>query len=776
MNLSQIFQWIDDERQNPSRYPIRLIFINELHQYQKFIEHLALNCITMRLSDFCSGKDILPNFRSLSKQISLEEGKHILLLGMDEFIRVTIKRERQKESGQFSALWERQQSVFSDSRVFIPMFACRDLFDQLVPFVDMRQEGHIWTLDASMAHPETYQLKIYSPEFAPALQKPVIGIKNWLLDWASQYENGNCQLVTKLIGYAENISGIVGIQVVDNPFGYIVSQTSDGKALKEEWGTDEQWAGVIPDLAFNEPFARTVENAINMKHIVPIDVYAQWNTFSAREKWLVWVWYQLNGTDDYYSYVFRNTASIAAIEEDTCDKILQDKILKEEWISQRESALKALKYDDYHASFFTKLDAIPIPETKLRLLTCQTQAEKSIAIRIVGQMLQKGAEINQLADKLQEKYPVFAEYLRGIVPDNSLQEYFSWYKMHKLTNCSPGKDVPAYANLAGFSSRYSLLQKYIDQDCFVLWIDGMGIEWLPVLLKCIEAHVQNASCTSQIVSALLPTETAFNNQWTDLPLPYHKLDALDKINHKGLPDNKNYYACIAEQLKIIEKVAFTAADFLEQFNYVLITADHGSSRLAALAFHEDYGLLAKKEAVVRSYGRYCELPGAAEISDMISCVEEAEQDGQHFLVMTNHDHFVQSGNAAGGNTEENAVCGEVHGGKTPEEYLVPFIVLKRKHQLLKMAYSLEKTIIYREKDKCMLTLNFTQPVATLEAAVENQTGQNKMISSTTWQVTFTGLQIKTYAVSVIANGKILPVKEMFSVKSKGLSQNDTMGI
>ncbi len=58
-------------------------------------------------------------------------------------------------------------------------------------------------------------------------------------------------------------------------------------------------------------------------------------------------------------------------------------------------------------------------------------------------------------------------------------------------------------------------------------------------------------------------------------------------------------------------------------------------------------------------------------------MERTELNGKHYVVMKTYEHFKQSGNAAGGNTDENAVAGEVHGGMTPEEYLVPVIIVSR---------------------------------------------------------------------------------------------------
>jgi hypothetical protein len=64
---------------------------------------------------------------------------------------------------------------------------------------------------------------------------------------------------------------------------------------------------------------------------------------------------------------------------------------------------------------------------------------------------------------------------------------------------------------------------------------------------------------------------------------------------------------------------------------------------------------------------------------MPTCAVHEPREGKYFYAMATHDHFVQKGKAVDGlHNTEVVGCGEIHGGKTPEEYLVPVIVLKRK--------------------------------------------------------------------------------------------------
>jgi hypothetical protein len=146
-----------------------------------------------------------------------------------------------------------------------------------------------------------------------------------------------------------------------------------------------------------------------------------------------------------------------------------------------------------------------------------------------------------------------------------------------------------------------------------------------------------------------------------------------------MPDDKDYFACVARQFEIMNEIVERVSEMLVKANRVIITGDHGSSRLAALLFHDvqNFAVEPPKNAVVRSFGRFVELKDDSYVS-ITPSMERTKLDGKHYIVMKTYEHFKQSGNAAGGNTDENAVAGEVHGGMTPEEYLVPVIIVTRK--------------------------------------------------------------------------------------------------
>ena len=83
-----------------------------------------------------------------------------------------------------------------------------------------------------------------------------------------------------------------------------------------------------------------------------------------------------------------------------------------------------------------------------------------------------------------------------------------------------------------------------------------------------------------IVQATLPTETCYNDQWKNIDAPYKKLDKLDKLAHKGVIDDPDYYSCIEQQLAFVASIGKQVSALVEHHHRVIITGDHGSSRLA----------------------------------------------------------------------------------------------------------------------------------------------------------------------------------------------------
>jgi hypothetical protein len=405
----------------------------------------------------------------------------------------------------------------------------------------------------------------------------------------------------------------------------------------------------------------------------PIAALARFDHLSGTERSLLWVWYRLHPADDYYSFAIGKATHPDEIPTKLRDAIFELPKTTDTNFAERTKVLKILAVQ-YGHEYFSKLDKVLPTGMRLSYLTYRTLEERAYAVKTVSSLLRTGADAHAIAEQLRSDYPDLAEYLLpSDESDDEVARYFNWYRQSKILNRLP-EDWPNHIDFDSLDSRNKILQQ--TGDAMTLWVDGLGTEWLPLLVKKLKQLNITAAVVSNIGRAILPSETEYNRKWKD---DDEKWDRLDKLSHKGMPDDKDYFLCVARQIEIIGEVVERVSELLNQHERVIITGDHGSSRLAALMFHasDNFAIDPPKNSIVRSFGRFCELNGSADVP-ITPSMEQIVLDGKEYIVMKTYEHFRQSGNAAGGNSEDKAVAGEVHGGMTPEEYLVPVIVVTRK--------------------------------------------------------------------------------------------------
>lgn len=578
----------------------------------------------------------------------------------------------------------------------------------------------------------------------------------------------------------ETAYGTVNIKSIDSPFKYLADILSDGNLLIEKWQSNDFWSQVVnytlQYAAKAESFEKIVLDALNVNEFDFVSAAARWKTLSDFQKNLIWLWYRVYPTDEYYSYACKKALCASEIPEKIRDEILLVSNRSDRWIEERMAAVRALSFHSFDDAYFALIDRLPLDETKLRLLTYQTHEEKTYAVKVISNMLRGGAEPSAIAAPLLERdYPSLASYIEdGIGCDDVIDEYMAWYRKNKLINRYPG-EYPVKMTFDRFDARYKLMHKLQGQDCVSFWIDGFGIEYTPLFLHELKVRGIVPESVNPTV-ALLPTETEYNHQWDEQDPMTIKWDRLDSFSHKGMPDDKSYYSCIVHQLSVFSDAAKKVEELLEDHEYVVVTGDHGSSRFAALAFHEKsvIPISAPKKSTVRSFGRFCELDG--NIGDIIALPNTVSvtSNGKRCLVMDNYQHFSSSGNAAGGNTDEHDVVGEIHGGNTAEERLVSVTVIKRKQPLPPVTCTPKGGLFVTKKNGHVeKVLQFSRPISTLEVSYDNKEATCTMNTDGSWLIILDGVTTDDITLSVIANGRLLH-NVTLQVKAQGISKNDDL--
>ncbi|GHV42557.1 hypothetical protein FACS189490_11790 [Clostridia bacterium] len=687
MTINDAVSRVTDTRQTPGRFPARVIFVRNFSDYIKLVNELRQVCdVTLDIAAYTK-TDLVPNFSELGKEMATHSGKQILLLSIGEYLRLCIKYELSANGGGFKSIWEEIQPTGLTTKYIIPMFGCRELFDQLVPIINERQTDFVWEITETN-HESEYELTVYAAqEFDGAVQADANGLKEWFDNWTtflSDTTRSRFSVLTKRWNNASVSLGNFKVEIVDDAFGYTASLVTDGSRLRKDFGNADFWTEVAKRVRPHEQFSVTIKGILNIGHeFDPVPVLARLNSLTATEQQLFLLWYKLYPNEDYCSSIISRLTTSEEIPSALRDGIFSMSSISKTCAEERSKALSVLNLS-YSDEYFAKIDKIPSQELRLSLLTYKTKEERAYAIKTVCGLLRKGVDVTAIVEMLRKDYPNLAGYLL-LGGDDDISRYFNWYRKSKIIN-RPTTDIPCTIDFDSIGSRHKIIQEF-GTGATAFWVDGLGAEWLPLLVSKLQRLTLGVTVLPKIARALLPSETEYNHKWTTAD---DKWDRLDKLAHSGMPDDKDYFSCIARQLEIIDEIVDHISALLIKNNRVMLTGDHGSSRLAALSFHETDNLAipVPAGAVIRSFGRFCELPNGDDVQvtpsmEVVTTFNHTKGRDMKCVVMKTYEHFKQSGNAAGGNSDNNAVAGEVHGGMTAEEYLVPVIVVARKKTLPK---------------------------------------------------------------------------------------------
>ncbi|WP_200809350.1 BREX-4 system phosphatase PglZ [Desulfococcus multivorans] len=322
-------------------------------------------------------------------------------------------------------------------------------------------------------------------------------------------------------------------------------------------------------------------------------------------------------------------------------------------------------------------------------LNCGTDTERA-------ELLRRCAVDGLVSNSVKDVYPEAAAYLNSdpVFDNLALEDYFREYRELKMASrVTPEFYVKAQqvVPLNSVQSRDVMVQRYVsDNVCALLVVDAMGAEWLPMLVAL--ARERNIGVDSIGVGEVnLPTTTRFNNiHWPDVARRLQDIKRFDNIAHNGIEAHEKRRAeeNLAGALDVIGgEVLPRVADGLMRFERVIVTGDHGSSRLSVLAWQAEPRL-----------ARTLSCDFGAEIADWRYreraaqglCPPELEEtlDGRYWVVR-GYNRLPKKGGGQGF---------ELHGGASLEERLVPVVIFSRTGQFMPKTKTGGKRLQIVEKD------------------------------------------------------------------------------
>lgn len=760
-----------EERHNniPSRFPCRAIMVKNVQEYSDLLSELKkINDIRLiATSELVNSYDVLPRYDRLTAPKYYNEW--VILTGVSEYLRLFSKKEA--IDSRFKNLWSHPCPFDNTGRIIIPLWGCEAQWFDLTLHLnsDERKQYHYFDCVKPDDEEQIFNLLVLSGEFESYINRLEafngclqVGLKEWFEYWECPTTGlTDFILLTKRLKGINVTRGTQSINVIDNVLSFIKEYMEESSILSKE-NCSKEMQNILFEYALKKySLSNAILSALNITTFSCIDVMGKWNVLSTGKKELIKLWFDIHPDDTYLCHCFKEASSLIEVPKIIRRDIFKFRVDKPEWIKEYQTLtdILSLKPDK---EFFNSLDNIPEYEVRLSFLSGKSREEHTYLLKMCGRWMRKDPEQIKSCDKLKCAYPELFAYLsnEGNALETDLNGYITRYKSYKLDNTLPD-DEDIYFNgveTDKYEYRYSVMSSNIDTNTIILWIDGLGIEWMSLLIWSLKAYCDANIKETTVAMANLPTETCYNEQWNEMHVPYIKRDKLDKLAHKGVVDEPDYYVCVEEQLDFVTGIAKQVEELLADYHRIIITGDHGTSRLAARFFHTRDGMPVPKNGKVCSHGRYAILPSdECHSLQQLSIVKS--KNGTLFGVFKNYDHFKQSGFAAGAD-DDNAIYGEIHGGATPEEMLVPVIVLDSKKELPLNAQWKENSVkIFIKKAK--FTLIFSKPVAKLSVTVSGISATTTQGSNDLeWNVVLNGIKPGKYSASVIADNRLMELPEI----------------
>jgi len=299
----------------------------------------------------------------------------------------------------------------------------------------------------------------------------------------------------------------------------------------------------------------------------------------------------------------------------------------------------------------------------IKYMTPLTGAEKNLMI----EWLAHGKiDRESIAALLPDLCAYTAPMPSGIFGDSAwLENYFNEYRVSKIANkLTPGirellsKHNNSTASFETWKDSFKTVKTILshrDDIEIYYWIDGLGIDWIPFIMHLVEELKEDGIYLNEVYigTSQLPTTTATNKIELE-SLPHAKLEKIGDIDEQAHKNDK-YPDFISKELQSVRN-AITKVIGRYNGRKIALVSDHGISYLA-------------------QHGKGLSLSGAASEHDGRCASWEKGSapydsryviaaDGKTVCALT-HDSLATKTPFGRG----------AHGGATPEEVLVPVIIV-----------------------------------------------------------------------------------------------------
>ncbi len=693
------------------RYPVRLIFLQRFETFRLLIERLSSNGIEnyhlerdLPHPDGWITKDTLI---SIVKNLS----KDTAVVPFSEIVRFYSKEDFKNFFNQLLLI----ENVELSRRIYLPLIGVEERFEKefFQDFTRKEESAPYWKITRET--PNSIKLYLTSQTLTQRIDnyETIVNTEEWLKFWKKKSPcDVICHSKPLNLFYKNTLPDtIFTIEQVDNQKNLIEKIFNIEIPIPYDKSDILFWEKFLSLLNKDfTTFKAFVKGYFKVTSLTIFFFFFHWlKANDLFEKWLL-KHFVLTQSCLETKYIFKVFESLSDYSDHTLLKSLYQRIfsleINDEFVNdrleliQQFSRLKPINLcDETIEELNSNIQSINDYRQALLITTGMFQFEK---VYILG--LFKEGKIDDFS-LLSQRFPEIVYYNSECSFDNLknendwVLEYLSEYKKSKLNDFITNRlneillvknsnDQSFYNWYHSFESIHSIFHSNkVDK---VIWIDAMGIEWV----SFVENYVINQKYDLNVIKKLigvanLPTSTD-QNKFPDVKY----IQDFDSLIHSDIYSFPN---SIIKQFDEIKRIIDNYI-ILDSDQTIAIVSDHGLTALSRLAVSKKYGKDDSHE------GRFIEAKDKDHIPDTDYIIHKSEIDQKNYLIALKHSSLGKK------------PIREVHGGATPEEVLVPFIVISNKKESTEIVYSIiiEKTEIPKKEPIISITITPKPATANIE--------------------------------------------------------------
>lgn len=647
------------------RYAVRFIMLDNFIVYQEFIKEMTKSNIPIfnleQLLD-TNDKDSWITTDTLVNAIKNVKGQ-IVVSPFSEIVRFY-------KDDKFKALFEGMSLMELDTttRIYIPLIGLKHRFGNFLnTFSRIEESQPVWAVYSEKSQP--VEIDLLPNDFpCPDSFNCLRNVYEWLVFWKTHAPTERILCSSDTINTYSKYSqpdNIFDIKPIKTAFEFITQFLNIQIDIVHKANDERFWVQLLYLIYGKKSntfsFKSFVEEHFNIHTLSIKDLLNKWTATDTTEldRWLLKHYYlQFIANNEYLNSIILNCIDYSSLRlfREIALTIFVD-TSRQNRIIERNALL------DLFAQQY-KLPESDLSEMKeLILEIAKTDINRAIFLCSGRFDFEKELFMSWYKDgelslsELQKTYSDFTAYMYDLEFDSWANKYIQLYKQAKIEDKYTGEindfiaeknasEVTFYDWYHKFESPKELLTK--EKTDKVYWIDGLGIEYLS-LIKAIINKSNFQIEKLEIAKTGIPSSTG-HNKFEDVV----KIGDLDNFIHNNL---YQYPQTICKEIEIIKSIFNNILNQSAETT-IIIVSDHGLTALSRLIDSKKYAAKASHE------GRYIKLDS-----------EDTIEDTDYIRHKNGDDYFKVALTHASLNSKP---VREVHGGCTPEEILVPFIVISNR--------------------------------------------------------------------------------------------------